>query len=212
MLCSELLARLGVAVVAPRDIAGDRFRPAFGRIAEAAAARRRYAHHVTGPDVYVLILGQMRRAIDLAVLAHLHGVGAAVLAAQDALRAGAAVVHHHRDPRLAASQADRIVDAEAAAEFARAARTLAQREFLEQNRIELLQHLDRGHLGDADGRAAVGEAVAALEAAVTTAREQVHDVVPASLGVVAADSEIARGAGGSGKQPIGDRLGERGEH
>src|SRR4030095_4566275 len=109
------------------------------------------------------------RPVALAALAHFDGVGAAILAAQNALRAGAAVVHHHGDPRLAAAQLDRVVDAEAAAELAGAARALAQGELLEQHGIELLQHLDRRHLGDADGRAAVRQARAALEAARTGA-------------------------------------------
>ena len=109
--------------------------------------------------------------------------------------------------RLAAAQPDRVVDAEAAAELAGAARALAQRVLLEQHRIELLQHLDRRHLGDADGRAAVGEAVAARAAAVAAAGEEVHDVVALALGVVAADAEIAAGAGGRGEQQVGDRLG-----
>src|SRR4029077_7378088 len=120
-----------------------RFGLAPGRIAEAAAARRRHAHHVADTDLDVLVLGKMRRPISLAALAHLDGVGTAILAAQHALRAGAAVVHHHRHARLATAQLYGVVDAEAAAEFAGAARALAQGEFLEQHGIELLQHLDR---------------------------------------------------------------------
>ena len=49
-------------------------------------------------------------------------------------------------------------------------------------------------------------AVAALEAAVAAAGEEIHDVVAAALGIVAADAEIARGAGGRREQPVGDRL------
>src|SRR5918995_774735 len=101
---AELLARLGLAVVATRHVAGDRRRIAPGRIAEAAAARRRYPHHVADTDLDVLVLGQMRRPVVLAALAHFHGVGATVLATQHALRAGAAVVHYHGHARLAAAK------------------------------------------------------------------------------------------------------------
>src|ERR1700704_3571697 len=121
---SELLARLGLAVIALRYVAGDRLGLALRRIAEAAAARRRHAHHVADADLDVLVLGKMRRPIGSAALAHFHPVGAAVAAAQHALRAGAAMVHHHGNARLAAAQLYRVVDAEAAAELAGAARSL----------------------------------------------------------------------------------------
>src|SRR5262245_61775417 len=98
---SELLAHLGFGVVAAGDVPGDRLLDAPGGIAEAAAARRRHAHDVADTDDDVLILRQMRWAIGLAVPAHLDRVGAAIAAAQNALRAGAAVVHHHRNARLA---------------------------------------------------------------------------------------------------------------
>src|SRR4026209_1410343 len=130
LLRAELLARLGLAVVAARHVARDRRRIELGGIAEAAAARCRYPHHVADANFDVLVLGEVRRPVALAALAHPDGVGAAVLAAQYSLRPGAAVVHHHGDARLATAQLDRIVDAEATAELAGAARALAQRELL----------------------------------------------------------------------------------
>ena len=56
------------------------------------------------------------------------------------------------------------------------------------------------------------EAVAALEAAVPAAGEEIHDVAALALGIVAADAEIARGAGGRREQQVGDRVGQRREH
>src|SRR3979490_2582272 len=148
---------------APASFRG--FPPAhlFSRLRLAVVRLRR----VGAADLDSLVLGKMRRLIGLAALAHGHGIDASRRAAQDALRAGAAMVHHHRDASLAAAQFYGVVDAEAAAEFAGAARAFAQREFLEQHGIELLQHLDRRHLGDADGRASVAQAAAALDAADT---------------------------------------------
>src|SRR5689334_2556938 len=78
---AELLARLGLAVIAARHIADDGRRIALGWIAEAATTGRRDAHDVADADLDVLVLGEMRRPIGLAALAHLDGVGAAVLAA-----------------------------------------------------------------------------------------------------------------------------------
>src|SRR5881409_541256 len=71
-----------------------------------------------------------------------------------------------------------IVDAEPAARQAGAARPLAQRVVLEEDRVVLLQHLGGLGLRDADGGAAVGEAVVLGAPAVPAAREDVHDVVP----------------------------------
>src|SRR5690242_15005243 len=135
----ESRRRLFARVVAARDVALDQLGLALGRIAEAAATRRLYAHDVADTDLDVLVLGKVRRPVGLVALGHGHGVGAARLATQHTLRAGAAVIHHHGHPRLAAAQLDRIVDAEAAAPFAGAARAFAQRELLEQDGIELLQ-------------------------------------------------------------------------
>ena len=101
----------------------------------------------------------------------------AVVAAEEAGRPHAAVVHQERQQRLAPADADPVVDAEAAARLARPARPLAQRVLLEQDRIVLLQHLGRLRLGDADGRAAVRQPVALEVAAVPAAGEHVHDVV-----------------------------------
>src|SRR3984893_19060421 len=80
---AELLVRLSLAVITTRHVAGDRLGLALGRIAEAAAARRRYAHHVADADLDVLVLGQMRRPVRLAALAHGHGIDASRRAAQD---------------------------------------------------------------------------------------------------------------------------------
>ena len=91
-------------------------------------------------------------------------------------------------------------------------RSLRQRELLEQHREKLLEHLDRLHLGDAGYGAAVGEAVDLGAAAVAAAREVVHDIVLALLGVVAADPHVAAGAGGGGEQLVGDRLDQGREH
>ena len=63
----------------------------------------------------VLVLREMRRHVDDAVADDLDLVDAAGAAALRAGRAGAPVVHHHRDARLAAAQANAVVDAEAAA-------------------------------------------------------------------------------------------------
>ena len=56
------------------------------------------------------------------------------------------------------------------------------------------------------------ESVAAQEAAVPAAGEEIHDVAAVALGIVAADAEIARGAGGRREQQVGDRVGQGCEH
>src|SRR5690349_8255563 len=86
----ESRLRLLSGVIAARDVTLDQLGLAPGRIAEAAAARRLHAHHVADADLDVLVLGKMRRLVGLVALGHHHGVDAARLAAQRALRAGAA--------------------------------------------------------------------------------------------------------------------------
>src|SRR2546427_6257984 len=103
-----------------------------------------------------------------------------------------------------------IVDAEPAARQAGAARPLAQRVVLEEDRVVLLQHLGGLSLRDADGGAAVGEAVVLGAPAVPAAREDVHDVVPLLQRIEAAQGQVAAGAGGGGGQIVGDRARPRG--
>src|SRR2546426_12490032 len=98
-----------------------------------------------------------------------------------------------------------IVDAEPAARQAGAARPLAQRVVLEEDRVVLLQYLGGLGLRDADGGAAVGEAVVLGAPAVPAAREDVHDVVPLLQRIEATQRQVAAGAGGGGGQNGGDR-------
>jgi hypothetical protein len=95
------------------------------------------------------------------------------------------VVHEEREQGLAAADPDLVVDPEAAARLPRPARALAQGVALEQDRVVLLEHLGGLGLGDADGRAAVGEPVTVDAAPVAAPAEDVHDVVPLLQRVVA---------------------------
>src|SRR5437773_11418521 len=104
-----------------------------------------------------------------------------------------------------------IVDAEPAARQAGAARPLAQRVVLEEDRVVLLQHLGGLGLRDADGGAAVGEAVVLGAPAVPAAREDVHDVVPLLQRIEATQRQVAAGAGGGGEQIVGNRARQRDE-
>src|SRR3989442_15537566 len=96
-----------------------------------------------------------------------------------------------------------IVDAEPAARQAGAARPLAQRVVLEEDRVVLLQHLGGLSLRDADGGAAVGEAVVLCAPAVPGAREDVHDVVPLLQRIEAPPGQVVAGAGGGGGRSCG---------
>src|SRR3989442_15792882 len=104
-----------------------------------------------------------------------------------------------------------IVDAEPAARQAGAARPLAQRVVLEEDRVVLLQHLGGLSLRDADGGAAVGEAVVLGAPAVPAAREDVHDVVPLLQRIEAAQGQVAAGAGGGREHNPGNGPPPRGE-
>src|SRR5437867_3699145 len=82
-------------------------------------------------------------------------------------------------------------DAVAAPRLARAARALAQRVALEEHGVVLLENLRGLRLGDADGRAPVGEPVAVGAASVAAPAEDVHDVVALLQRVVAAQRQVA---------------------
>ena len=125
---------------------------------------------------------------------------------------GAAVVHHERRLRRPAPQPYPVAQAEAAAPLARAAGALVQRVLLEQHRVELLEDLHRGRLRDADGGAPVGDAVAGRGAAVAAAGDDVHHVRAIALRVVAAEREVAAGAGGCAEELLRDGRGQRVEH
>src|SRR5215470_13795680 len=152
-------------------------------------------------DADVLILRQMRRDVVAALPRDGHLVGRAVPAAEHAGRAEAPVVHQEREQGLAAAHADLVVHA----------RALAQRVLLEQDRVVLLQHLGGLGLADADGRAAVGEAVAVAAAAVAAPAEHVHDVVPLLQRVVAAEGEVAARPRRRREEVVRDGDAERGE-
>src|SRR5215831_5691296 len=172
--------------VAARDVARHQGGVALPRVAIAAPAWGAHRDGVAGDDADVLILRQMRRDVVAALPRDGHLVGRAVPAAEHAGRAEAPVVHQEREQGLAAAHADLVVHAEAPARPACPARALAQRVLLEQDRVVLLQHLGGLGLADADGRAAVGEAVAVAAAAVAAPAEHVHDVVPLLQRVVPA--------------------------
>src|SRR5690606_16501998 len=125
-------------------------------------------------------------------------------ATEDAGRAETSVFHKERCLAVAPQQPQLVADAETAAETACSARSLAQGIAFKKQWIALLEDLDGLAFGDADGRAAVGETVAVPPAAVTAAREIIHDVVLARFGVISAEAEIAARAGRSGKQPVGN--------
>ena len=191
----------------------DQRRVALESRAVAAAARRGDADGIAGAERDLLIFREMRRPVAGAIGAdHVHGVDPAGRPAERAVRPGAAVVHHHRGRSRAASERTRVGHAEAAAPAPGPARALVQRVFLEEHWVFLLHHLDRLRLGDADGRAAVGEPVARRRAAVAAAGEEIHHVVTRPRGVGPAHGEVAGGAGGRGEEAIRYRLGERVEH
>src|SRR5436190_1699891 len=94
-----------------------------------------------------------------------------------------------------------IVDAEPAARQAGAARPLAQRVVLEEDRVVLLQHLGGLGLRDADGGAAVGEAVVV---AITLLRGPRHgglDSEKSKCRSVPSFLTVRRIASGSGSTP-----------
>ncbi len=122
------------------------------------------------------------------------------------------MVHDEGGARLAAQQLHLVMHAEAAARLAGAARALAQGEAAEQHGIVLLHHLDRRGLGDADGRAAIGQAVMGDVAAIAAAGDLVHDVAGLLRRVEAAQREVAGGAGGRRRHLVGNRLDEGEEH
>src|SRR5690606_24902671 len=114
-------------VVAACEVALDEGTFARHRVAVAAAARRRHGDPVALADEDALILGKMRRHVVRAVDADDDLVGAAVAAAEHALRPDAPVIHDEGGARLAAAEPHRVADAEAAAPAAGAARALGER-------------------------------------------------------------------------------------
>src|SRR5579883_975662 len=196
-------------VISAHDIALDEVGRALAGIAIAAAAGGRDGDAVAGRDADVLILREMRRHVSLAPLLHQHAVDAAIAPAQRTLRADAAVIHDEGGARLAAPEPDLVAEPETAALTPGAARAFGERIFLEQHGVILFDHLERRRLGDADGRAAIGDAVEIAAAAIAAAADEIHDIVAPALGIVAAQREIAAGAGGRGEEPVGDRLGKR---
>src|SRR5262245_28976199 len=118
-----------------------------------------------------------------------------VATAQRTRGAEAPVIHYERGTRLAAAQPDRVLHAEAATTIAGAGGILRQRELLEQHREQLLQHLDRLHLGDAGDRAAVRQSVDPGAAAIAAASEVVHDIGLAGFRIGTADAHVAAGPG-----------------
>src|SRR3990172_3227030 len=164
---------------------------AAGRAAVAAAARRAHLDCVAFGQVEALVLAPVRRAVLAPAEVHGDVVRRAGAAAQEAGGPEAAVVHHERQRGLAAPEPQPVVHAEAAPRRASAARALAERVLLEEERVALLQHLDRLGLGDADRGAAVREPVALAAPAGAAAAEEVHDVVPFLERVVPPHREIA---------------------
>src|SRR3954451_22133769 len=122
------------------------------------------------------------------------------------------MIHQERGCRLATQQSDLVVDPKAAAMPPGAPRAFAQGEAVEKDRVMLFENLDGLGLRDADTRAAVGQPVGLPPAAVPAAAEQVHDVMPVFFGVVAAEPEIAAGAGRRRKETLRYRLSHRAEH
>src|SRR3954469_16984109 len=93
-----------------------------------------------------------------------------------------------------------------------APRAFAQGEAVEQDRVMLFKNLDRLGLRDSDARAAVGQPIRLPPPAVPAAAEQVHDVMPVFFGSVAAEAEIAAGAGRRREKTLRDRLPHRSEY
>src|SRR5690242_14783924 len=146
----------------------------------------------------------MLRHDFLVALAQSDHVGSAGLAAEQTRRTGAAMLHEEGRLALAAQHLHPIAHAEATAELASATGPLAQRICLEDERVTLLKDLDRLRFGDADRRAAIAEPVSRPPAAVAAAREKIHDVIAPFRRIVAAEAEIAAGAGGRGEQTLRD--------
>ena len=165
--------------VAARERRGGPARVALARAAVAAAARRAHRDPVAGGQRIALALRAVRAARRACRPGHLDRRSAAgSWPPQQAGRADAAVVHQERRSRLAAQQPDAVARRRSRrACLPGAARALAQRVLLEQDRVVLLQHLDRLRLRDADRGAAVGQPVVSQLAAVAAAAEDVHDVV-----------------------------------
>src|SRR6516164_2292321 len=98
----------------------------------------------------------MRRRRSYTVLTDDDLVHCAGTAAEQARRSDPTVIHQERGFSLAAQQPDLVVDPKTAAMPPGAARAFAQRKTVEQDRVMLLQDLDRLGLRDPDARAAVG--------------------------------------------------------
>src|SRR5258708_8048605 len=154
----------------------------------------------------------MRRRGSYAALTDGNLVDRAGAAAEQARRSDAPMIHQERGFCLAAQQPDPVVDPKATAVPPGASRAFPQGEPVEQDRVMLFENLDGLGLRDPDTRAAVGQPVGLPPAAVTTAAEQIHDVMPVFLGVVAAEPEIAAGAGWRREETLRDRLPHRPEH
>ena len=121
------------------------------------------------------------------------------------------MVHQERGLAFTAQETDTVTDAEAAAAFTTTAGSLPQGIGFEEQRIVLFENLDGLGLGDANGGAAVGQAVTVKPAAVPAAGEKVHDVVALGFRIVAAEGQIAAGSGRRTEQAVGQGLGHRSE-
>src|SRR5690242_4193242 len=139
------------------------------RVSVPAAARGVDRKRIARLEQVTFALREMLRHGFLVALPQADRVGSARISAEEPRRAVAAVLHEKGRLSLAAQHFHAIAHAKAATESAGAARALAQRILLEQQRIALLQHLDRLRLRDADGPAAVAEPVTRPPAAITAA-------------------------------------------
>ena len=93
--------RLGLSEIAAAEVGGDALSGAFARIAQAAAAGGPHLHRVAWRQMVALTLREMRRLLDVVAAADLDAVDRAGQTAREAMRAGAAMVHHERRLRLA---------------------------------------------------------------------------------------------------------------
>ena len=99
-----------------------------------------------------------------------------------------------------------ITDAEPTTPSSQSTRLLTECVLLEQQGIVLLQDLDGLCFGDADRRAAIGQAITVSPATVASAGKEIHDVVASGFRIVSTKCQVATGAGWRTKQSLWNRL------
>jgi hypothetical protein len=135
------------------------FRIASERITVPTAAGRTDMDPVARAEGNILFLGEMLGGVRFAVLPDGHLIWRTLGAAKGPLRTETAMVHDEAGPGLAPPQFHVVFQTGTATLFAGATGTLPKRVLAVQDRKGLFHDLDGWRLGDADGRAPVGQTV-----------------------------------------------------